>query len=124
MDGEEDDGFVSVGAVDDLEENVPLGVTIGGERVAVVRYEGDKISAVSGVCQHQNGPLAEGRFVAGCLTCPWHGYQYRMEDGCSPPPFTEKIPVFQVRVTDGFVWVKKKPEGTGVAVEPASAKAS
>ena len=42
--------------------------------------------------------MAEGRFVAGCLTCPWHGYQYRMEDGCSPPPFTEKIPTFKVRV--------------------------
>jgi len=56
----EPDGFVEVCAVSDLEENRPHGVTVADERVAVLRYEGDKISAVSGVCQHQNGPLAEG----------------------------------------------------------------
>ncbi|MEM9478263.1 MAG: Rieske 2Fe-2S domain-containing protein [Verrucomicrobiota bacterium] len=117
--GDEREGFVAICAVDDLVENEPFGATVGGERVAVVRYDGDKVSAVSGVCQHQNGPLAEGKFVFGCLTCPWHGYQYKLDDGTSPPPFTEKIPIFQVRIEGGRVWIKKKPEGTGVPVEPA-----
>ncbi|MEM0895569.1 MAG: Rieske 2Fe-2S domain-containing protein [Verrucomicrobiota bacterium] len=117
--GDEEGGFVDVCAVGDLVENEPHGVTVGGERVAVVLYEGDKISAVSGVCQHQNGPLAEGKFVFGCLTCPWHGYQYKLDDGTSPPPFTERIPVFQVRVGGGRVWIKRKSEGTGVPVAPA-----
>jgi nitrite reductase/ring-hydroxylating ferredoxin subunit/DMSO/TMAO reductase YedYZ heme-binding membrane subunit len=116
------DGFVPVCAVADLVEDVPLGVTVGGERVAVLRYEGDRISAVSGVCQHQNGPLAEGRFVAGCLTCPWHGYQYRPQDGCSPPPFTERIPTFAVKVADGMVWIDPKPNAAGTAVEPGRAE--
>ncbi|MGJ8725607.1 MAG: Rieske 2Fe-2S domain-containing protein [Roseibacillus sp.] len=119
-DGERQDGFVKVCAVADLVEDTPHGVTVDGERVAVVLYEGNKVSAVSGVCQHQNGPLTEGKFVSGCLTCPWHGYQYKMEDGCSPPPFTEKIPVFQVKIIKGDVWVSQQPEGTGVSVEPAT----
>jgi sulfoxide reductase heme-binding subunit YedZ len=85
------------------------------------RYEGDKVSAVSGVCQHQNGPLAEGKFVMGCLTCPWHGYQYKPKDGCSPPPFTEKIPTFAVRIADGQVWIDPKPNVAGTTVEPARA---
>ena len=46
-----------------------------------------RIFALSNVCRHQGGPLGEGRILAGCLTCPWHGYQYHVEDGCSPPPF-------------------------------------
>ena len=117
--GESLEGFVAVCALEDLEENVPKGAVVAGERVAVVRYEGNKVSAVSGVCQHQNGPLAEGRFVAGCLTCPWHGYQYKMEDGKSPPPFTEEIPTFDVKVADGKVWVAEKPNAAGTAVEPA-----
>jgi nitrite reductase/ring-hydroxylating ferredoxin subunit len=29
----------------------------------------------------QNGPLGEGRIVDGCITCPWHGYQYRPDTG-------------------------------------------
>jgi nitrite reductase/ring-hydroxylating ferredoxin subunit len=95
-------------------------VTLCGERVAVLRYEGNRISAVSGVCQHQNGPLAEGKFVFGCLTCPWHGYQYKPEDGASPEPFTEKIPTFNVKVADGKVWLDPTPNPAGTRVEPAT----
>lgn len=76
----------------------------GHERIAVFKY-GDKFSAVGNVCAHQGGPLGEGRIVGGCITCPWHGYQYRPEDGCSPPPFTEKVPTYPVRVENGRVLV-------------------
>ena len=113
------DGFVPVCAVADLRENQPLGAMVGGERIAVLRYEGNKVSVVSGVCQHQNGPLAEGRFIYGCLTCPWHGYQYHPGDGCSPAPFTEKIPTFAVRLENGIVWVHPRANPAGTPVAPA-----
>ncbi len=86
--------------------------------MALFRYEG-KISAVSNVCQHQNGPLGEGRVIDGCITCPWHGYQYEPESGASPPPFTEKIPTFRVRVEGGQVFVDPTPNLPGTRVEPA-----
>ena len=116
---EDDDAFVDVCALADLEENLPFGASVGGERVAVIRYEGNKVSCVSGVCQHQNGPLAEGQFKHGCLTCPWHGYQYKPRDGTSPEPFTEKIPTFDLKIVDGRVLVKSKPNPAGTPVEPA-----
>ncbi|MFT4977044.1 MAG: sulfoxide reductase heme-binding subunit YedZ, partial [Myxococcota bacterium] len=76
-------------------------------------------SAISGVCRHQGGPLAEGRIIDGCVTCPWHGYQYRPETGASPPPFTETVPTFRVRVEAGRVWVHPTPLPPGTPVEPA-----
>ncbi len=112
------DGMVEACRVDEIPEDGAKGVIIAGERVAIVKYEG-KISALSGVCQHQNGPLAEGKFVHGCLTCPWHGYQYKCEDGTSPEPFKEKIPTFSVKVSDGVVYVDPNPHPAGTAVEPA-----
>ncbi len=115
-----DDGYVLLCEVADLEENIPFGAMVGGERVAVLRYEGNQISVVSGVCQHQNGPLAEGKFVDGCLTCPWHAYQYKPADGSSPAPFTEKVPTFNLRVQAGKVWVDPKPNPAGTYVEPAT----
>lgn len=115
----EADGFVEVCAVEEVPLDGAHGVTLGGERVAVVRWEENKLSAVSGVCQHQNGPLAEGKFVSGCLTCPWHGYQYRPDDGCSPEPFTETIPTFRIRVSQGKVFLHPEPNPTGTLVEPA-----
>jgi nitrite reductase/ring-hydroxylating ferredoxin subunit len=114
----DNDGFVDVCDVDEIPEKRAVIVSLSGERVAVFRYDG-KISAISNVCQHQNGPLGEGRIIDGCVTCPWHGYQYRPEDGASPPPFPEKVPTFCARVRDGRVLVHPRPYLPGTRVEPA-----
>lgn len=113
-----EDGFVEVCGVDDIVENRGRVVLLGGERVAVFRYDG-KISALSNVCQHQNGPLGGGRIVNGCAVCPWHGYEYLPDSGQSPPPFTEKLPTFRTRVERGRVWVHPRPLPAGTRVEPA-----
>lgn len=113
-------GYLEVCAVGDIPEDRAKIICLSGERVAVFRYQG-KVSAVSNVCQHQNGPLGEGRIVDGCITCPWHGYQYLPDSGASPPPFEEKIPTFNVRVRQGKVWVHPRPNPPGTRVEPADA---
>jgi nitrite reductase/ring-hydroxylating ferredoxin subunit/DMSO/TMAO reductase YedYZ heme-binding membrane subunit len=115
----DDEGFVEVCTVASIPPNRARIVHLAGERVAVFRHDGG-ISAVSNVCQHQNGPLGEGRIVDGCITCPWHGYQYDPATGASPPPFTEKVPTFHVRVHDGRVFVHPKPNPPGTPVSPAS----
>ncbi len=112
---------VDVCAVSDIPLDRARIFHLSGERVAVFRYRadgGERIAAVSNVCRHQNGPLGEGRVIDGCITCPWHGYQYRPEDGCSPPPFTETIPTFNVRVAGGRVLVDPRPNPPGTHAEP------
>jgi nitrite reductase/ring-hydroxylating ferredoxin subunit len=110
--------WVDVCAVDEIPENRARIGLVAGERVAVFRYQG-MISAVSNVCRHQNGPLGEGRIIDGCITCPWHGYQYRPDTGSSPPPFTDTIPTFRVRVVAGRALVHPQPLPPGTFVEPA-----
>ena len=116
------DGFVDACAVADIPENRARIVSISGERVAIFKYDG-KISAVSNACQHQNGPLGEGKIVYGCITCPWHGYQYQPDTGASPPPFVEKVPTFNVQVKNGRVFLHPKPNPAGTKAEPASVSA-
>jgi nitrite reductase/ring-hydroxylating ferredoxin subunit/DMSO/TMAO reductase YedYZ heme-binding membrane subunit len=113
------DGYVDVCAVDNIPDDRAKVVCIAGERLAVFRYDG-KISAVSSVCQHQNGPLGEGTIIDGCITCPWHGYQYYPDSGRSPAPFSERIPTFNVRVVEGRVQVDPRPNPPGTPVEPAT----
>ncbi|MEO0400145.1 MAG: Rieske 2Fe-2S domain-containing protein [Pseudomonadota bacterium] len=111
--------WVRVCAPQDIEEGrAVIAPMPNGERVAVFRYEG-KIAAVTNVCRHQNGPLGEGRIVDGCITCPWHGWQYRPEDGVSPPPFTEKIATYNVRIEDGIILVDPKANKPGEKARPA-----
>jgi nitrite reductase/ring-hydroxylating ferredoxin subunit len=115
---EADDGFIPACEVDRIPENRAVVVSIAGERVAVFRYNG-KVSAISNVCRHQNGPLGEGRIIDGCVTCPWHGYQYRPEDGASPPPFNDKVETFQTRIVNGTVLLHPCPRPPGTYIEPA-----
>jgi len=110
--------WVDVCAVADIPDTRAVTTCLSGERVAVFR-NGDRLSAVSAVCQHQNGPLGEGRIVNGCIVCPWHGYEYVPETGASPAPFTERIPTFRVRIAGDRVQVDPKPNPPGTYVEPA-----
>ena len=110
--------WVDVCAVGDIPDSRAVTKCLAGERVAVFR-QGDRLSAVSAVCQHQNGPLGEGRIVRGCIVCPWHGYEYVPETGASPPPFTERVPTFRVRIDGDRVFVDPRPNAPGTYVEPA-----
>ncbi len=115
-----DNGFVMVCRPRELEENRAK-IIRWGERIAVFKYDG-KLSAVSNVCKHQGGPLGEGKIVDGCITCPWHGYQYLPGNGQSPPPFNEKVATYELKIQDGYVWVNPESKGEGVEVEPLNLK--
>ena len=112
------DGFVDACALATIPENRAAVVPLHGERIAIFKFDG-KVCALSNVCRHQNGPLGEGRIIDGCVTCPWHGYQYLPETGASPPPFTEKVSTFRTRIKDGRVWVDPTPMLPGTPVEPS-----
>ncbi|HQU60409.1 MAG: ferric reductase-like transmembrane domain-containing protein [Phaeodactylibacter sp.] len=107
------DGFVKVCELADIEEGRAKIVLADGQNIAVFKYDG-KLSAVSNICRHQNGPLGEGKIVDGCITCPWHGYQYLPHNGQSPPPFTEKLETYDVKLVGNSVFVHPRPypEGT------------
>lgn len=111
------DGWIDVGPASEIPVDRAR-VVCASERIAVFRYDG-KISAVSNVCRHQAGPLGEGRILDGCITCPWHGYQYLPGNGRSPAPFTEKVETYDVRVVNGRVYVNPKGHEPGTPVEPA-----
>lgn len=113
------EGWIAVGEGADIEDGAAVIVRpASGEAIAVFRH-GEEIYAVSNVCRHQAGPLGEGRIVDGCITCPWHGFQYRMADGTSPPPYTEKIATYATRVIDGRVQVSTTPNAPGTRQAPS-----
>lgn len=117
------DGFEKVIDVRELSENEGKVVVAGGRRFALFIRNG-RLFALSNVCRHQGGPIGEGRIVNGCITCPWHGFQYKAEDGCSPPPFDEVLDTYPLRIlgTDVYLSTHALPPGTtseGVPVPDA-----
>lgn len=117
--GTSEGAWIDVGSVDDIAEGRGKAACIAGvERIAIFRHAG-AVSALTNVCAHQGGPLGEGKIIDGCVTCPWHGWTYRPEDGRAPPPFTEKVATYRVRVEGRRILVDPRPLAAGAPVEPA-----
>lgn len=97
--------FVEACAAADVREGRGTVVLVGGRRLAVWRHQG-RLFVTSQVCRHQGGPLGEGRILDGCITCPWHGWNYQPQDGASPPPFHEVVETHACRIVGGRVWIR------------------
>ncbi|MEM9206038.1 MAG: Rieske 2Fe-2S domain-containing protein [Pseudomonadota bacterium] len=111
-------GWLVAGTLDDTIDGRALIVRPSdGDRIAVFRHA-NKLSAITNVCAHQNGPLGEGRVIDGCVTCPWHGFQYDPETGRAPPPFTEKIATYNLKLDGGRILVDPTPNAPGTRTTP------
>ena len=75
--------------------------------IAIFRSENfrgeNQLFAIDGMCAHQGGPIAEGQVHAGCVTCPWHGWQYDLATGVEVIHHKPLQRVFEVRERDGDV---------------------
>src|SRR5436305_11989874 len=70
---------------DDLADK-PRGVTLLGERVAVVRLGGG-VSAFRDLCVHRGSALSVGRVIDGDkLMCRYHGWTYDAGGACARIP--------------------------------------
>lgn len=103
-----EDGFVYISDRNEFQESRAKIFCINHERIAVYLHQG-KFYAIHNVCKHQGGPLGEGKIIDGCITCPWHGYQYLPHNGQSPPPFKEKVSTYDTKVVDGKVYINPVP---------------
>jgi nitrite reductase/ring-hydroxylating ferredoxin subunit len=68
-------------------EDIPLGegraVLVDGEPVAVFRLRDGSLRAVSAVCPHAGGPLADGLTDLRQVVCPLHQHAFDLATGCS-----------------------------------------
>lgn len=94
-----------VARLSDIADPGSLVVYAGGREVALFRVDG-RVYALDNACLHVGGPLAEGFIEDGCVTCPWHEWRYRLEDGHRVGPGDLVVASYEVRVTADEVWVQ------------------
>jgi len=68
------------------------------------------IYAVEDQCSHQELPLSDGTIDGDIITCPYHMAEFCLADGraLSAPAF-EPINCFDIKTTDGIIWVSPTP---------------
>lgn len=114
----EDAPWVDAGEADRIADGRGVVIQLAGADAVAIFRDGDTLGAISNLCAHQNGPLGEGRLIDGCVTCPWHGYQYRLRDGCAPPPFTERLATYRLALDGRRLLLDPHPNPPGTFVEP------
>jgi nitrite reductase/ring-hydroxylating ferredoxin subunit/uncharacterized membrane protein len=95
----------------DLVDDHPVGVTVDGTRIVLVRRSG-RVFALAAVCNHAGGPLDRGTVVGDAIRCPWHGSEFCLGDGTvARGPAAAAQPVYETRVRDGVVEVRRGDAG-------------
>ncbi len=89
-----------LGPADELPFGEGRAYAAGGYMVAVFRLRRGALYAVSAVCPHAGGPIADGLADAEVVVCPLHQHVYELATGCSR---TGQAPlrVYPVRIDNG-----------------------
>jgi nitrite reductase/ring-hydroxylating ferredoxin subunit/multimeric flavodoxin WrbA len=81
-----------------------------GTTKLVITYVNGEFGALSGVCNHAGGPLADGRIDGEYLVCPWHNWKYHCRTGLGEPGYElDAVPSYAVKVDDGRLFVSETP---------------
>ncbi len=103
------DIWIDAGTVKSLKKQRLSEIMAGNTRIALICKNGE-FSAVSGECNHEKGPMAQGRMEGDYIVCPWHGWKYHRETGHAMPPFEIAcLPRHEVHQKDGHIFIKSKP---------------
>lgn len=90
-------------------------VELEGRRVALFLHAGE-VRAVEDSCPHMGASLGMGVALDGEVTCPWHGWHFRLTDGCNTDGLDARVAVHPVRqLPDGSLEVGLPAAGSAQA---------
>jgi nitrite reductase/ring-hydroxylating ferredoxin subunit len=97
--------FTKVGAGIDFLYDRMTGVEVSGKEVLVAKVK-DRYYALGNVCTHNGCRLSGGRIRDGQIRCPCHGSAFDPATGkVLQGPAERPIPVYQLKVENGALWV-------------------
>ena len=98
--------FVPAIKASDLQEGGMSALDVGGVHILVARIGGE-VSAVSGVCTHEETDLGLGFVLEERVVCPLHLSQFDLRTGdVLNPPATEPLRRFNVKIEGETIFVE------------------
>ncbi|MBF9128967.1 Rieske (2Fe-2S) protein [Plantactinospora sp. S1510] len=108
-----------LGRADALTVGEGQAYAVGDEMVAVFLLRSGEVRAVSAVCPHAGGPIADGLADAEVVICPLHQHVFDLASGCSrtgQPPLTS----YPARIDEGELVVSVPKPAPADRAEPDS----
>jgi nitrite reductase (NADH) small subunit len=97
--------LIRIAAVDELPPGTLLERQAEAQVFALCNH-GGHIRAFHGLCPHHGGPLGQGNLVDGCIVCPWHAWEFRVEDGALDYNPAIRLRQFRVQIRGDDVLVE------------------
>lgn len=72
--------YVAVAKLADLDPEQGTTIKVRGRLIALF-LQGEKVYAMDDCCPHMGASLATGYICDGVVSCPWHAWRFRIEDG-------------------------------------------
>lgn len=115
--------FQKVAKVDEISDPGKELVEVDDTLVVVFHVNG-AFYCLDDICTHDGGTLGDGELHDCKIACPRHGAEFDIKTGAAlSMPATEPTLAHEVKVEDGFVWVKLN-DGSEPAPIQQTAKAS
>ncbi|MCC5605901.1 NifU family protein [Nostoc sp. CHAB 5834] len=97
--------WIKVATIDEIPEFSVIAVQLAGTSL-ILHRQGITVKCYRNACTHLGSPLEKGKVKNGIITCPAHGFQYKLETGkCLTVPDVS-LQSYPVKVKDDKVFVK------------------
>lgn len=109
------DDFERVASLEDLPDETPVGIDMeSGDSICLVKVRGE-VYALENRCTHAEFPMSDGDMVDEyVIECGLHGAQFDVRSGeVLELPATENLPCYEVKLENGQVLVRTRPESGG-----------
>jgi 3-phenylpropionate/trans-cinnamate dioxygenase ferredoxin subunit len=97
--------LMTLASLAELPEGSQLRVDLEDRTLLLVHLDGT-IYAIDYHCTHDELGLEGGDLHNGCITCPYHGAEFRLSDGeVLAPPAWEPLQTYTVTVSEQLIQV-------------------
>ena len=101
--------FERAATLSDLPSGTMRHVAIRGHDVLIANVAGT-VLATDDTCTHEDASLSCGVLADAIVRCPLHGATFNLRDGAPlDEPAEEPLRCHEVRVADGFIYVRLNP---------------
>jgi nitrite reductase (NADH) small subunit len=100
--------FIPIAKVTDLAPGSATTIAVDGREIGLFNISGS-FYALDNSCPHQGGPLSEGWIEGLTVTCPWHAWCFRLDDGRMTLGDFAGVDTFAVRVDGDTVSIARTP---------------
>ncbi|MET0694769.1 MAG: Rieske (2Fe-2S) protein [Propionibacteriaceae bacterium] len=99
VDGTTTGAGTNLGPVDQIPLGEGRAFAVDGDQIAVFRLRDGAVHAVSAVCPHRGGPLADGQIDGQIVLCPLHMNAFELSTGCATTG-QEPLRSYPIRVNE------------------------